>query len=883
MGYAKYVGRVGALAFALGVGIGVGAAPAVAFADDATGSVSHSSPSEGSQSAEPAVSDVTASAADEPDDESDGAEAKDAGATPPDEPSEDSETVTEATDDEQVSGTRRWERHRPGRALRATESTQTADAAPTDDPDDPAPPEADTVSVDVAVPAVVSEPSQAQPPDPSPHAETIDTATVSMASPEPQSSNVTLRTVLSSLLGRGGAPGAPDASPAVWVLAAAARRQLGVADPDGASGNTMTLNSLVAGPIAGAPVVNPPDASGVVTGYVLVISENPGALTFVVTGPDKGHVTVTPDGRVFSFAYTPAAPARHAAAATDADAGALSDAFVLTVGDGAGTAAVTVPVAVLPANAAPTARARVWRPSFDGDVHGRIVVRDSDRDTATFTSSPTAKGGTVTIGENGRFTYTPTAEARHAAASAEATDADKLDTFDVTVSDGHGGLTTVTVTVRVKPGNAAPTATVRTRSSWFSAEVTGRVRAKDLEGDALTYAASPSAKGGTVTIDELGRFTYNPTAEARHAAAAVDAPRRDRVDTFDIVVSDDHGGTTKVTVVVNVKPANSAPTAPAVTDAFTNPNTGVVTGRVVAEDADGDPFGFGVLAGPRKGAVDLGEADGTFVYTPTPEAREAATSRFARPRDKMDTFRVGVDDGHGGVTVLTVKVAIAPLGSVNSAPTDGTFIASRPGVFTGKVTGAASATDPDRDVLTYSGSGVTAKGSVIVDADGSFTYTPTDAARHQATSDTATPADQQDTFTITAADGFGGFLDIPVTVAILPSVNKAPTRGSYTANTDLITGVVTGTATATDAEQDPLTYSGPTATLKGDVVVDSGGAFIYTPTDAARAAAAAPGAPRRDKQDSFDITVDDGHGGTLTIPVRVTIVGSSAVPTPSAV
>src|SRR3546814_7856522 len=51
------------------------------------------------------------------------------------------------------------------------------------------------------------------------------------------------------------------ASPAVWVLAAAARRQLSIADPDGAGSNAVTLNSLVSGPIAGAPVVNPPEAS----------------------------------------------------------------------------------------------------------------------------------------------------------------------------------------------------------------------------------------------------------------------------------------------------------------------------------------------------------------------------------------------------------------------------------------------------------------------------------------------------------------------------------------------------------------------------------------------------------------------------------------------
>ena len=89
--------------------------------------------------------------------------------------------------------------------------------------------------------------------------------------------------------------------------------------------------------------------------------------------------------------------------------------------------------------------------------------------------------------------------------------------------------------------------------------------------------------------------------------------------------------------------------------------------------------------------------------------------------------------------------------------------------------------------------------------------------------------------------------------------------------------MVVGTATAIDVEQDALTYSGTTMTLKGDVVVQSNGGFTYTPTNAARLAAGASNAKPRDKVDTFDVTVDDGHGGTLRIPVRVTIVGAAGL------
>jgi hypothetical protein len=59
----------------------------------------------------------------------------------------------------------------------------------------------------------------------------------------------------------------------------------------------------------------------------------------------------------------------------------------------------------------------------------------------------------------------------------------------------------------------------------------------------------------------------------------------------------------------------------------------------------------------------------------------------------------------------------------------------------------------------------------------------------------------------------------------------------------------------------------------------SNGGYTYIPTDAARAAAGAAGAPARDKADSFVVTVDDGHGGVLRFPVRVEIVGTPPVVT----
>ena len=629
-------------------------------------------------------------------------------------------------------------------------------------------------------------------------------------------------------------------------------------------------------PIAAAPVVNAPDASGVVTGSVVVVDPDGDPLTHTVSTPGKGSVTVTQSNGVFSFTYTPTAAARHAAAATNAPDGATQDTFTLTVSDGyRGVVTVLVTVVIAPANTAPTATARAVSSWFSANVIVTVTGKDADKDALTYTASTTAKGGTVVTNGKGTFTYTPTAAARHAAANSNATEADKQDTFVVTVDDGHGGVTPLTVTVQIKPGNAAPTATARASSSWFSDKVFVTVTSKDTDKDALTYTASATALGGTVVAGTRGRFTYTPTAAARHAAAADDATEDAAQDTFDVTVDDGHGGITTVTVTVKVKPVNSAPARASVTDVFTNPNSGLVTGRITTTDADDDELRYDTASVTNKGQVTI-DSDGTFAYTPTDDARAAASRRFAPPWDRTDSFRVTVNDGHGGIRTLTVRVDIAPLGHQNQAPTNGNSVASQPQWASGKVTGVVTAIDTERDPLTYTGSGLTSKGSVIVNALGTFVYTPSDAARHRANADDATPADKVDEFTVTVLDGNGGALAVPVTVEIGPSLNRPPTNGSYTAAANLVTGVVIGGATATDANNDPLTFTGSTTTSKGSVVVDTDGGFKYTPTEAARLAAAALGAPLADRQDNFTVFVKDGHGGTLAIPVTVPVVGASA-------
>ncbi|MBU3749808.1 MAG: hypothetical protein FGM52_05055 [Mycobacterium sp.] len=87
----------------------------------------------------------------------------------------------------------------------------------------------------------------------------------------------------------------------------------------------------------------------------------------------------------------------------------------------------------------------------------------------------------------------------------------------------------------------------------------------------------------------------------------------------------------------------------------------------------------------------------------------------------------------------------------------------------GVVTGTVAATDPDNDPLSYAAPATTAKGSVAVTKAGAFTYTPTDAARQNAASTSATTADKSDAFTVSVTDSYGAASTVTVSVPVAPS------------------------------------------------------------------------------------------------------------------
>ena len=330
--------------------------------------------------------------------------------------------------------------------------------------------------------------------------------------------------------------------------------------------------------------------------------------------------------------------------------------------------------------------------------------------------------------------------------------------------------------------------------------------------------------------------------------------------------------------------------------------SGVVTGQLNAVDPDSPRLSYTIAADPARGIATVG-VDGSWSYTPDSAVAAGGTDSFrVTVSDAPSGFAIhgvaglinllsfGLLGSRGDSSTSAVAVTVAPFTPANRAPVMGTPVVGTPDSVTGVVSGSVSATDADGDTLTYSAPATTTKGAVSIGAGtGAFTYTPTVAARNNAAATGATAADLQDSFTVTVSDAHGGTATAAVTVAVSPTPgttpgNRAPVAGTPAVGSpNAVTGVVTGSVSATDADGDTLAYSAPATTTKGAVSIGAGtGAFTYTPTVAARNNAAATGATAADLQDSFTVTVSDGRGGTATAAVTVAVSPAAGSATPLA-
>ncbi|MEP1443247.1 MAG: tandem-95 repeat protein [Hyphomicrobiales bacterium] len=287
------------------------------------------------------------------------------------------------------------------------------------------------------------------------------------------------------------------------------------------------------------------------------------------------------------------------------------------------------------------------------------------------------------------------------------------------------------VTILVGTGTNDETVQIQGTFEQINAALNG-----DGTGPTLIYAPSPNADDeGTLDV------TVEVNGETVSARLNIDIlPQQDAPTAADDALNIGENG---ALTVGNLLDNDSDPD--------TNPTPDTLT--VVEASVDGAPLAFGVATALAFGGTFVVNANGAYSFDPTGDFDALAVGETA-----TQTINYQVTDGNGNFddAILTITVTGA-----NDAP-----IVSALTITTNEnnaTVGQLVASDVDAsDTLTFSLDEAPTNGSVIVNADGSFTYTPN------------TGFDGTDSFDFIVDDGNGGTATETVTVTV-NAVNDAPT------------------------------------------------------------------------------------------------------------
>ena len=422
---------------------------------------------------------------------------------------------------------------------------------------------------------------------------------------------------------------------------------------------------------------------------------------------------------------------------------------------------------------------------------------------------------------------------------------DNIYSVSVTITNCVGSDTKLFTVEILDAGEFAPVAVDDSASTNEDVAITISALANDTDADVGQTATlvvgaydSKTTKGGSVSLSPDGKiFNYTP------------ALNFNGTDTFTYQAMDVDGKLSNLaTVTITVSAVNDAPIA--VDDSYSTNEDVVLTiaGPGVLgndSDVDMDPLSAMLVSGPTNGVLVL-NTDGSFTYTPNADF------------NGKDSFSYKANDGSLDSNIAKVTITV---NAVNDAPiaVDDSYSTNEDVVLTIAGPGVlGNDSDVDMDPLSAMLVSGPMHGTVTLNPDGSFNYTP------------ALDFNGVDSFSYKANDGSLDSNIAMVTITV-DAVNDPPIIDggesidvSIPENTTFVTTVL-----ASDVDMDPISYS-----ISGGA---DGALFQIDPVTGVLSFIAAPDfeTPLDMGADNiYDVQVmaSDGMGGSATQSVHVTVL-----------
>ena len=496
-----------------------------------------------------------------------------------------------------------------------------------------------------------------------------------------------------------------------------------------------------------------------------------------------------------------------------------------------------------------------------GDSVGSVSATDADSDTLAYSITEGNGDGTFAVSSSGAITV-------EAALNYESTSSYSL---TVRADDGQGGTDTAAVSVSVTDVEEVP-AMPPPRPNPPAGEVTeeGKV---ELEWDAVSGADSYEVwLSHYIVFSWMSRWVELP-----FVGSDIDVGGYER-ENIGLAFGDDGRSATatnlptKSTYYFRIRAVNEAGKSEfSDAVAVANPNvllraeppTGVAVEATTKTTLD---LTWDSTPGVTKYYVQYRNYDAASIYDwwITASDNIMGTSYTVSDLDCGTRYRILVK-GHGdGETYVAAWgyhfLFVASTAACNAAPAFGSAFydfSVAEDAAVGESVGTVSTTDADSDTLAYSITAGNADGKFAVNG-GTGAITVAAALDYESTSSYS--------LTLQADDGNGGTATATATITVTDvNENAAPAFGSssysFSVAEDAEVGDSVGSVSATDVDNDTLTYSMTAGNADGKFAVSSSGAITVA------------AALDHEATSSYSLTLqaDDGNGGTATATATISV------------